>query len=174
MSACCPTRRRRWSREWRSFDRNGSALGALINLGWVALAACLALLAERLSRAGLSRRLRRRCGRGLQGRAAGDLLLLLLCDALGLAVFAGRFRLQPPLADGCRRHAEPAPACGQCADPLARLRAGPAHRAAPARAGGAADRYSGRRGAPPVAVPVGRRCWRSWLLVGFRPLRARR
>src|SRR5438309_9694844 len=34
-------------REWRSFDRNGSALGALINFAWVVLAGGLALLAER-------------------------------------------------------------------------------------------------------------------------------
>ena len=27
------------AREWRSFDRQGSAVGALVNLGWVALAA---------------------------------------------------------------------------------------------------------------------------------------
>lgn len=33
--------------EWRSFDRDGFALGALVNLGWVGLAACLALLAQR-------------------------------------------------------------------------------------------------------------------------------
>src|SRR5213596_3375757 len=31
------------AREWRSFDKNGSALGALINFGWVALAAGIAL-----------------------------------------------------------------------------------------------------------------------------------
>src|SRR5437660_746900 len=41
-------------REWRSLDRNGSALGALIGLGWVALATCLALLAERLTARGVS------------------------------------------------------------------------------------------------------------------------
>src|SRR5216684_2999777 len=34
------------AREWRSFDRDGSALGALINFGWIALAAFIALLAE--------------------------------------------------------------------------------------------------------------------------------
>jgi len=35
------------AREWRSFDKNGSALGALINFGWIALAVVIALLAER-------------------------------------------------------------------------------------------------------------------------------
>ena len=34
-------------RQWRSFDRDGSALGALINVGWMAVAACLAVLAEK-------------------------------------------------------------------------------------------------------------------------------
>src|SRR5437016_5339823 len=47
------------AREWRTFDRDGSALGALINVGWVVLAACLALLAERCVARGLSRRVRR-------------------------------------------------------------------------------------------------------------------
>jgi moderate conductance mechanosensitive channel len=74
-------------REWRSLDRNGSALGALIGLGWVALAACLALLAERLTARGLSRRLRRALRSRIAGPSAGDLLLLLLCDVVGLAVF---------------------------------------------------------------------------------------
>src|SRR5438876_998531 len=41
------------AREWRTFDRDGSALGALINVGWVVLAACLALLAERCVARGL-------------------------------------------------------------------------------------------------------------------------
>src|SRR4030081_2911400 len=47
------------AREWRSFDRDGSALGALIGAGWVMLAAAIALFAERLVARGLSRRLRR-------------------------------------------------------------------------------------------------------------------
>src|SRR5438046_1062436 len=74
-------------REWRSLDRNGSALGALIGLGWVALATCLALLAERLTARGVSWRLRRALRTRIAGPSVGDLLLLLLCDALGLAVF---------------------------------------------------------------------------------------
>src|SRR5215510_7478330 len=48
------------AREWRSFDRQGSALGALVNAGWVALAACLALLAQTLARRAFSIRIRRR------------------------------------------------------------------------------------------------------------------
>src|SRR5215471_16084624 len=48
------------AREWRSFDRQGSALGALINLGWVALAGCLALLAQSVVQRAFSIRVRRR------------------------------------------------------------------------------------------------------------------
>src|SRR5215475_11490531 len=47
------------AREWRSFDRQGSAVGVLVNLGWVAIAACLALLAQALARRALSIRIRR-------------------------------------------------------------------------------------------------------------------
>src|SRR5947209_5245159 len=78
-------------REWRSFDRDGSALGALIGVGWVVLAAAIALFAERLIARGLSRRLRRSLRTRLEGPTMGDLLLLLVCDAIGLAVFAGVF-----------------------------------------------------------------------------------
>jgi small-conductance mechanosensitive channel len=78
-------------REWRSLNRDGSALGTLIGLGWVAVAACLALLAEKLAVLGLSRRLRRSLRQRIAGPSIGDLLLLLLCDLLGLAVFAGVF-----------------------------------------------------------------------------------
>src|SRR3982075_2556092 len=79
------------AREWQSFDRDGSAMGALIGVGWVVLAAGIALFAERLASHGLSRRLRRSLRTRLQGPTLGDLLLLLLCDAIGLAVFAGVF-----------------------------------------------------------------------------------
>jgi len=79
------------AREWRSFDRDGSALGALIGAGWVMLAAGIALFAERLVARGLSRRLRRALRTRIDGPRMGDLLLLLLCDAIGLAVFAGVF-----------------------------------------------------------------------------------
>lgn len=78
-------------RQWRSFDRNGSSLGALINVGWVVLAACLALLAERAAALGLSRRLRRRMRLRPEGPTVIGLLALLLCDIAGLAAFAGVF-----------------------------------------------------------------------------------
>ena len=40
------------ARQWRSFDRDGSALGALINVGWLALAACFAVSAEKAAAGG--------------------------------------------------------------------------------------------------------------------------
>ena len=79
------------AREWRSFDRNGSALGALINFGWIGLAAVLALLAERGVARGLSRRLRRIMRARFEGLTLMRLLLLVLCDLVGVAVFAGVF-----------------------------------------------------------------------------------
>ncbi|MBV8889194.1 MAG: mechanosensitive ion channel [Alphaproteobacteria bacterium] len=86
-----PTTPAALAREWRSFDRHGSALGALVNFGWVLLAAAIAVTAERLVAWGLSRRLRRMLRRRPEGRTLGALLLLLLCDIAGLAVFAGVF-----------------------------------------------------------------------------------
>jgi hypothetical protein len=77
--------------EWRSFDREGSALGALVNVGWVALAACLALLAQRLFRHVLSIRVRRLLRLRPDSVTLGTLLRLLLCDVGGLAVFSGAF-----------------------------------------------------------------------------------
>src|SRR5207302_6522710 len=90
------------AREWRSFDKNGSALGALINFGWVALAAGIALLAERGVARGLSRRIRRRMRGRSEGLTLSRLLLLLLCDLIGVAVFAGLFvyRRHWPMAVG--------------------------------------------------------------------------
>jgi moderate conductance mechanosensitive channel len=74
-------------REWRSFDRNGSALGVLGDLGWIALAAIVALLAEK----GTVERLGRHSRRRMQARETGptliDMTALLLCDLAGLAVF---------------------------------------------------------------------------------------
>jgi small-conductance mechanosensitive channel len=74
-------------REWRSFDRDGSALGVLGDLGWVVLTAVIALFAER----GTVRLLGRRPRRRMQTREAGptitDMVALLLCDLAGLAVF---------------------------------------------------------------------------------------
>src|SRR5712691_1824812 len=79
------------AREWRSFDKNGSAAGALINFGWVVLAGCIALLAERGVARGLSRRIRSRMRGRSEGLTLSRLLLLLLCDLIGVAVFAGVF-----------------------------------------------------------------------------------
>jgi len=78
-------------REWRSFDRNGSALGALVGLGWVVLTAGIALGAEKAVAWGLSRRPRRAIRARLAGPTLGGLLLLLICDMAGVAVFAGVF-----------------------------------------------------------------------------------
>jgi len=79
------------AREWRSFDRQGSAVGALVNLGWVALAACLALLAQSLARRALSIRTRRLLRLRPEEPSLGLLLQLLLCDLAGLGVFSGVF-----------------------------------------------------------------------------------
>src|SRR5439155_27299610 len=73
------------AREWRSFDRNGSALGALINFGWIALAAGIALLAERSVARGLSRRVRRLMRGRPEALTLKRLLMLLLCDLIGVA-----------------------------------------------------------------------------------------
>jgi moderate conductance mechanosensitive channel len=78
-------------REWRSFDRNGSALGALINFGWVTLAAIIALFGERVAFHALSFRVRRTLRGRSKGPAFTDLLRLLLCDIGGVAVFFGVF-----------------------------------------------------------------------------------
>ena len=79
------------AREWRSFDRQGSALGALVNVGWIALAAGLALLAQIVVRQALSVRVRRLLRMQPQGPTLGMLLQLLLCDLAGLGVFSGVF-----------------------------------------------------------------------------------
>jgi small-conductance mechanosensitive channel len=75
------------SREWRSFDRSGSALGVLVDLACVALAALVALFAER----GAARLLGGRPRRRMRGRDGGptivDMAMLLVCDLAGLAVF---------------------------------------------------------------------------------------
>jgi small-conductance mechanosensitive channel len=79
------------ARLWRSFDRDGSALGASINVGWLAVAACLALLAEKAVVWGSSFRVRRRMRRRPEGPTLAGLLALLLCDAVGVVVFASLF-----------------------------------------------------------------------------------
>ena len=79
------------AREWRSFDRDGSTLGALVSLGWVVLAAAIALLAEKAASRGLSRNLRRAMRARPGGPTLIGLLLLLLCDVVGVAVFVAVF-----------------------------------------------------------------------------------
>jgi small-conductance mechanosensitive channel len=79
------------AREWRSFDRQGSAVGALVNLGWVAIAACLSLLAQNLARRAFSIHIRRRLRLRPEEPSLGRLLQLLLCDLVGLGVFSGVF-----------------------------------------------------------------------------------
>jgi small-conductance mechanosensitive channel len=78
-------------REWRAFDRDGSALGALVNLGWVVLAAAIALFAEKAVARGFSRNLRRTMRARPGGPTLISLLLLLLCDVVGVAVFVAVF-----------------------------------------------------------------------------------
>jgi small-conductance mechanosensitive channel len=79
------------AREWRSFDKNGSAVGALINLGWIVLAALVALLAQRAVARGLSRGVRRTMRSRPGGPTLTGLFMLLVCDGLGLAVFGAVF-----------------------------------------------------------------------------------
>jgi len=86
-----PAAPRAIEREWRSFDRDGSSLGALSNVGWVALVGCFALVAEKLVARGLARRRLRALRLRPEGPTAGLLLLLLLFDAIGLAAFAAVF-----------------------------------------------------------------------------------
>jgi hypothetical protein len=79
------------AREWRSFDRQGSAFGALVNLGWVVLAACVALLAQSVVQRALSIRVCRLLRLRPEEPTLGLLLRLLLCDLAGLGVFSGVF-----------------------------------------------------------------------------------
>jgi moderate conductance mechanosensitive channel len=79
------------AREWRSFDANGSALGALVSFGWVILAAIIALAAERGVARGLSRNLRGAMRVRLEGPTVVGLMGLLFYDILGLAVLGGVF-----------------------------------------------------------------------------------
>jgi moderate conductance mechanosensitive channel len=78
-------------REWRSFDRAGSAPGVLVDLAWVALAAFVALLAERGTVRSLGRRRRQRMQAGQNGPTLTDMAVLLACDLAGLAVFIAVF-----------------------------------------------------------------------------------
>jgi small-conductance mechanosensitive channel len=74
-------------REWRSFDLNGSAIGALADLGWVVLATIVALFAQRTVAGVMSQRPRRKMRERSDGPTLLDLLRLLFCDFVGLAIF---------------------------------------------------------------------------------------
>jgi len=65
-----------WSalgREWRSFDRNGSASGVILDIGWVAAATIVALLAEGLAARLAALRPRRRMASRADGPRLYDL-----------------------------------------------------------------------------------------------------
>jgi small-conductance mechanosensitive channel len=85
------------AREWRSFDRDGSAIGVVGDIGWVALGALGALVVEAGARRLLSRRPCRRMAAREGGARLSDVLMLLLCDAVGLALFIVAF-------DAARQH----------------------------------------------------------------------
>jgi small-conductance mechanosensitive channel len=76
------------AREIRSFDSAGSMRGALIDFGWVLVAAAIALVGECAVVRGLSRR-QRLAMRARGGPSIADLLLFLTYELAGLAVFAG-------------------------------------------------------------------------------------
>jgi len=78
-------------REWRSFARDGSALGALVAVLWVTLAAALALVVETAVARRLGRPLRQRMRQRPEAPGLQRLLLLLVCDTVGLAAFAAVF-----------------------------------------------------------------------------------
>jgi moderate conductance mechanosensitive channel len=88
-------------REWRSFDDNGSALGALRGAGWMILVGLAALLAEWGTVRLASRHARRRLASRDGGPSLGCLTMLVLCDIAGLAAFLAVFSL-------ARRHLLPA------------------------------------------------------------------
>src|SRR5258708_13191601 len=79
-----------WSalaRDWRSFDRDGSAAGMIVDVGWVAVATIVALLGERMVTGIASRRARRRIQARTDGPRLVDLLGLVAADLAGLTAF---------------------------------------------------------------------------------------
>jgi small-conductance mechanosensitive channel len=79
------------SREWRSFDREGSATGVFVDIGWVALAAAVALITGNLVTRLARRRPRRRIAARADGPHLVDLFRLIASDLAGLAVFYAVF-----------------------------------------------------------------------------------
>jgi moderate conductance mechanosensitive channel len=75
------------NREWRSFDRNGSALGALAGFGWIGLVTLAGLAAEWTVVWAVGRRARRRMELREEGPTLWGLATLVLCDLAGLAAF---------------------------------------------------------------------------------------
>ncbi|HEU0217986.1 MAG TPA: mechanosensitive ion channel domain-containing protein [Stellaceae bacterium] len=80
------------SREWRSFDRDGSASRVPLDIGWIVIAALVALAAERATARGLSKRLRRRMRETGEPGLLG-LVGLLASDLAGLAVFMALYTI---------------------------------------------------------------------------------
>lgn len=74
------------SREWRSFDREGSGARVLLDIGWILIAALVALAAERGAARGLSKGLRRKMRETGEPGLLG-LVGMLASDLAGLAVF---------------------------------------------------------------------------------------
>ena len=81
-------------REWRSFDRDGSAWGALAGVSWVVLATLIAMAAQWATARGLGRRLRRSMRARPEAPGFAALAGLLLCDAVGLVVFLAVFQVE--------------------------------------------------------------------------------
>jgi small-conductance mechanosensitive channel len=83
-----------WSaivREWRSLASDGTALGTLIGLVWVALATAAALFCETGAKRFLSRRPLRRLAAGGDDPTLSGLLALIVCDVVGVAAFVAVF-----------------------------------------------------------------------------------
>jgi small-conductance mechanosensitive channel len=85
-----------WSalgREWRSFDRDGSAAAVFLDVGWVALATIAALIVAGAVMRLAGRRPRRRIAARTDGPHLVDLLGLIAADLAGLAAFYGVFSM---------------------------------------------------------------------------------
>jgi small-conductance mechanosensitive channel len=83
-----------WSalgREWRSFDRTGSAPRVIVDIGWVAAATILALIVERMAARLAGRRPRRRLRDRAHDVGLAGLLALIAADVIGLAAFYAVF-----------------------------------------------------------------------------------
>jgi moderate conductance mechanosensitive channel len=100
--AAAPTVSAAVDREWRELDRNGSAEGTLVDLGWVVAFAVVAVVAERMVVWELGRWRRRRLRQRAGAPTGTDMAAFLLFDFIGLVVFialfsAARSYFMPPL-----------------------------------------------------------------------------